>query len=236
SGITHPAPGNHEWYDSPSGAGYFDYFDGVFQNRGRAGPRGKGFYSTNLTHRWHLITLNSNCTKDDPPLSITAAVPCYRGSAQERWLRHDLATHRHMCVIAQWHHPYFTSGGDAAARNDRATRSFWNDLYKAGATLVLNGHDHGYERFASQTPSGKLDRKHGLREFVVGTGGKSLFGNSHKSAPHSQVYRDTAFGVTLFTLRPHGYSWAFHSEPVAGNPAFSDHGSGACATPRRSHH
>jgi hypothetical protein len=80
--IIYPAPGNHEWYDGPNGAGYFDYFAGIGQNDGRAGVRAEGHYSVNLTPRWHLITLNSNCTSDSP--LINAPVPCNRGSAQER--------------------------------------------------------------------------------------------------------------------------------------------------------
>jgi hypothetical protein len=136
-----------------------------------------------------------------------------------------------MCIIAQWHHPYFSSGPSQGAPNDQATGVFWRDLYAAGATLVLNGHDHGYERFARQTPNGVAAPTHGVREFVLGTGGKSLFGNAHKSARNSQAYSDTAFGVTLFTLRNNRYSWSFHPEPVVGNPQFTDHGSGGCNRP-----
>lgn len=227
--IIYPAPGNHEWYDSPNGQGYFDYFDGLFQNDGPAGVRGQGYYSVNLTRHWHLITLNSNCTRDSP--LITAPVPCAQGSPQELWLRHDLATHRGMCIIAQWHHPYFTSGPNGPGPNDRATVSFWKDLYAARATLVLNGHDHGYERFAPQTDAGIADPIHGVREFVLGTGGKSLFGNATATAPNSQVYNDTAFGVTLFTLHPHSYQWRFYPEPVPGNPQFVDRGAGRCNAP-----
>ena len=227
--ITYPAPGNHEWYDTPNGQGYFDYFDGVGQNDGRAGVRGQGYYSVNLTRHWHLITLNSNCTSDNP--LITTPVPCNLGSPQEVWLRHDLAEHRGMCIIAQWHHPYFTSGPNGPGPNDKATISFWNDLYEGGATLVFNGHDHGYERFAPQTPAGVADPRRGVREFVLGTGGKSLFGNATESAPNSQVYNDTAFGVTLFTLYPHSYEWTFYPEQVPGNPQFVDHGFGRCNAP-----
>jgi hypothetical protein len=224
--ITHPAPGNHEWYDQPNGQGYFDYFNGIGQNNGQAGPRGLGYYSVNLTPRWHLITLNSNCTSDN--VLINAPVPCNQGSPQELWLRHDLATHRGMCIIAQWHHPYFSSGPNAPGPNDMATLSFWGDLYQAHATLIFNGHDHGYERFAPQTPLGVADPRHGVREFVLGTGGKSLFGNAKQTAPNSQVYDDTAFGVTLFTLHSNRYEWTFYPEPAAGNPQFTDHGYGRC--------
>ena len=224
--IIYPAPGNHEWYDTPNGQGYFDYFDGIGRNTGRAGNRGQGYYSVNLNRYWHLITLNSNCTADNT--LINAPVACNHGSAQERWLRSDLAAHRGQCVIAQWHHPLFTSGPNQGSANDLATASFWRDLYSARATLVLNGHDHGYERFARQSPSGKADPSFGLREFVLGTGGKSLFGPGPKKAPNSQSYNNTAYGITLFTLLPHSYQWRFYPAVSADNGNFSDHGSAPC--------
>jgi hypothetical protein len=226
--IIHPAPGNHEWYDSPNGQGYFDYFDGVGKRAGRAGPRGRGYYSVDLNRYWHLITLNSNCTPDDP--RIRTPIACGEGSAQERWLRADLAAHRGQCIVAQWHHPLYTSGPTQGGPNNLATASFWRDLYAAGATLVLNGHDHGYERFAPQTDTGKLDRLHGVREFVLGTGGKSLFGPGSAKAANSEIYNNTAFGITIFTLRPHSYQWRFYPAPVAGNGSFSDQGTSPCNT------
>jgi Calcineurin-like phosphoesterase len=226
--ITFPAPGNHEWYDSPNGQGYFDYFDGVGRQTGRAGRRGLGYYSTNLGRYWHLISLNSNCTSDDA--RIVAPVGCGRGSAQERWLRVDLAANKGKCIVAEWHHPLYTSGPNQGGPNDLATVSFWHDLYAAHATLVLNGHDHGYERFAPQTDRGTVDVKHGVREFVLGTGGKSLFAPGPKHAANSQVYNDTAFGVTVFTLLPHGYRWRFYPAAVAGNGSFTDQGKAPCNT------
>jgi hypothetical protein len=225
----YPAAGNHEWYDSPNGQGYFDYFDGVGASGGRAGARGQGYYSVDLNPYWHLITLNSNCTSDNA--SITAPVPCKSGSAQERWLKADLAAHRGMCIIAQWHHPLYTSGPNQGGPNDLATRSFWHDLYAAGATLILNGHDHGYERFAPQTDTGALDMKHGVREFVVGTGGKSLFGPGPLRAANSQIYDVTTFGVLVLTLNTNSYQWNFIRAPVAGNGVLTDSGSAACNTP-----
>jgi hypothetical protein len=222
----YPAPGNHEWY-TPNGAGYFDYFDGIGASRGRAGVRGRGYYSVNLGRYWHLITLNSNCTSDRG--RTPHPVSCSRGSAQERWLRADLRAHRGRCIIAQWHHPLFTSGPAQGADNDLATRSFWSDLYQARATLILNGHDHGYQRFAPQSPAGRRDR-HGVREFVIGTGGKSLFddGSGGHRAANSQTYNVTTYGVTIFTLYRHSYSWRFYRDPVPGNGRFADRGSAGC--------
>ncbi|TMC46897.1 MAG: hypothetical protein E6J20_20495 [Chloroflexi bacterium] len=117
----YPAAGNHEWYDSPNGRGYFDYFDGVGRRSGRAGARGHGYYSVDLNRYWHLITLNSNCTTDNA--LIVTPVSCRYGSAQERWLRSDLAAHRGQCIIAQWHHPLFTSGPNQGGPNDISARA-----------------------------------------------------------------------------------------------------------------
>ena len=147
-------PGNHE-YVTAGAAGYFDYFGA------RAGPGGTGWYAYDLGS-WRIYALNSNC----------AEVGCGAGSAQEQWLRADLATSPHACVLAYWHHPRFSSGDEHG--NDPSVGALWDALYAAGAEIVINGHDHDYERFAPQTPSGAADPATGIREFVVGTGGASL--------------------------------------------------------------
>jgi len=116
-----------------------------------------------------------------------------------------------------------------------ATQAFWDDLYAAHATLVLNGHDHGYERLAPQTNTGELDMRHGVREFVIGTGGKSLFGPGKVRAANSEVYDITTLGVSLFTLHGRSYEWTFYREPVDGNGIFIDHGSARCNAPREDH-
>src|SRR5581483_3434339 len=109
--------------------------------------------------------------------------------------------------------------------------SFWHDLYAAGATLVLNGHDHGYERFARQSDAGTRDTRHGVRELVVGTGGKSLFGPGPARAPGSEVYDVSTIGVLLLTLHPHSYTWRFYRDPAVGNGTLADHGNSPCNTP-----
>jgi acid phosphatase type 7 len=199
----HPAVGNHE-YLTADATDYFTYF-------GRsAGPRGRGYYSYNLG-AWHLIVLNSNCL----------FVSCRAGSPQERWLRADLAAHRNRCVLAYWHHPRFTSGFHG---NTLAVAPLWNALYRAGADLVLTGHDHDYERFAPQTPSGRRDPVRGIREFVVGTGGVNHY-RFVRLAPNSERRSSSTFGVLALTLRPGGYSWRFVPEPGA---LFTDAGSDTC--------
>ena len=130
---TIPVIGNHE-YQTGNPAGYYAYFGAA------AGDPTKGYYSQNLG-AWHVIVLNSNCT----------IISCAAGSAQEQWLRADLAANPSLCTVAMWHHPRFSSG--ATHGNNPIVAAFWNALYDFNADLVLNGHDHDYERFARQNPA-----------------------------------------------------------------------------------
>ena len=200
---TRPSPGNHE-YKTAGAAGYFGYFGAA------AGQSGQGYYSYDLG-AWHIVVLNSNCA---------AVGGCAAGSAQERWLRADLAAHPRDCTLAYWHHPLFSSGQHG---NQTAVRPFWQALYEAGADVVLGGHDHSYERFDPQNPSGAADAR-GIREFVVGTGGASHYGFS-TIRPNSVVRNSDTFGVLKLTLHATGYDWEF--VPAAGQ-TFTDRGSGAC--------
>ena len=202
---TRPAPGNHEFH-AAGATPYFDYF-GVL-----AGDPKTGYYSYDLG-AWHIIVLNSEC-KD--------VGGCDAGSAQERWLRADLASHPVACTLAYWHKPLFSSG--SAHGNDLTVKPLWDALYDANADVVINGHDHDYERFAPQTPDGASDAVRGIREFVVGTGGKSHrpFG---APKPNSEVRDATAFGVLKLTLKANGYDWQFIPEE---GKTFTDAGSGVC--------
>lgn len=203
-GRTRPAIGNHE-YETKGAAGYFDYFGKA------AGPRGKGWYSYDAGP-WHVIVLNSNC--DD--------VRCDKGSEQERWLRADLAANKKRCTLAYWHHARFVS--DSVHGNHSDLTRFWEALYDYGAEVVLSGHAHVYERFAPQTPWGKADPDHGIRQFVVGTGGSSLY-RFRSPRPNSEVRNANTFGVLKLTLHEGGYHWKFI--PRAGKN-FRDSGRGSC--------
>jgi hypothetical protein len=202
---TRPAPGNHEFHSSGA-TPYFDYFSAA------AGDPKTGYYSYELG-AWHVIVLNSEC-KD--------VGGCEAGSPQEKWLRADLAAHPVACTLAYWHKPLFSSGG--AHGNDLTVKPLWQALYEANADVIIGGHDHDYERFAPQAPDGAADSARGIREFVVGTGGKNHrpFG---AAKPNSEVRDATAFGVLKLTLRPKGYDWQFI--PEAGK-SFTDSGSGTC--------
>jgi hypothetical protein len=208
--VTRPAIGNHEYQASTTAAGYFDYFNGSGVATGSAGARGAGYYSYDVG-AWHLIELNSNCSK----------VACSAGSAQEQWLKADLASHPAACTLAYWHHPLFSSGEHG---NTTATQPLWTALYNAHADVVLNGHDHDYERFAPQTPAGAADATRGIREFVVGTGGTSQRALG-TIKPNSQVRNTGDYGVLKLTLHATGYAWSF--SPAAGD-SFTDSGSASC--------
>jgi hypothetical protein len=200
---TYPVPGNHEYLTSGA-TGYFDYFGA------RAGPSGTGWYAYDLGS-WRIYALNSDCV----------VVGCAVASEQEQWLRADLAASPHSCVLAYWHHPRFSSGQHG---NDSEVGPLWNALYDAGAEVIINGHDHDYERFAPQTPGGAADSATGIREFVVGTGGASLRSFSTIRS-NSQVRNSATHGVIKLTLGATGYRWQFIP---AGSGAFKDSGSGTC--------
>jgi acid phosphatase type 7 len=210
---THPAAGNHE-YGTSGAAGYFDYFNGPGKADGPAGKRTRGYYSHDVG-AWHLVALNSECSK---------VGGCEPGSAQERWLRQDLQSHPRACTLAYWHHPRFSSGNHG---NRESTHGLWQALWEAGAEIVLSGHSHDYERFAPQNPSALHDPAHGIREFVVGTGGRDLK-PFETLQPNSEVRNAVTFGVLALTLRPGSYQWQFL--PAAGG-SLTDSGSGTCHHP-----
>jgi hypothetical protein len=197
-------PGNHE-YNTANASGYFSYFGN------RTSP--PGYYSFDIGS-WHLVALNSNCS---------AVGGCGTGSPQAQWLRADLAAHPNACTLAYWHHPLFNSGAEHGG-TDTTYTAFWQALYDANADVVLVGHEHVYERFAPQTPSGALDQARGIRQFTVGTGGKSLYRFGGILA-NSQVRSDDTFGVLKIALNPTSYDWQF--VPEAGK-TFTDNGSTSC--------
>ena len=144
-----------------------------------------------------MIVLDSNCDK---------VGGCGADSRQGRWLAEDLAASDASCTMAIWHHPRFSSGDEHG--NDRSVDPFWRALYAAGVDVVVNGHDHDYERFAPQDPNGAEDRERGIREFVVGTGGTVLRG-FNAPEPNSELRLAVTQGVIKFTLHDTSYDWAW---------------------------
>jgi len=201
---TRPVPGNHE-YGSPGAAPYFAYFGPS------GGNPGEGWYAYDLGG-WRIYGLNSNCA---------SVGGCGPGSPQEAWLRADLAANPRACVAAIWHHPLFTSGVHGGTA---ATQPLWQALYEAGAELVINGHDHDYERFAPQRPDGSADQATGIREIVAGTGGAGLRSFA-ATQPNSEVRKTGVHGVLKLELKAAGYTWGF--VPEAGS-TWTDGGSASC--------
>jgi hypothetical protein len=204
---TRPSLGNHD-YHTPHAAGYFGYWGEI------AGDPSKGYYSYEAG-TWHVVVINSNCTE---------VGGCEPGSPQERWLREDLSAHPSDCALAYWHHPLFSSGIKPSHALHPEMRAIWQALYAAGAELVINGHEHNYERFAPQDPEGNPDPARGIRQIIAGVGGRDFHPLSTPMA-NSEVRSDSAFGVLKLTLHPKSYDWEF--VPVAGQ-SFRDAGSGSC--------
>jgi PKD repeat protein len=200
---TRPVLGNHD-YQTSGAAGYFSYFGAA------AGDPSKGYYSYNVG-TWHVVAINNY---------LSMAV----GSAQEQWLRADLAANTSRCTIGLMHEPLFTSGSMGTSTYGIASKPLWQDFYAAGAEVIMGGHHHHYERFAPQTPDGAADAATGIREFVVGTGGEDLEGFGTPK-PNSQVRNGTTRGVLKLTLGDSAYSWKF--VPIAGQ-TFTDTGTTPC--------
>jgi calcineurin-like phosphoesterase family protein len=208
-GRMHPAPGNHE-YMTPGAAGYFGYFGAIASPPGN--PPGQGFYSFDLG-AWHLISLNSN---------YEFGVAVDAGSPQAAWLQADLASHSNKCTLAYWHHPLFSSGQNG---DYRGMRPIFDILYNANADVVLNGHDHLYERFGPQTGDGRPDQARGIREFIVGTGGVNPDYRFVTSKLNSEKQITGQNGVLKLTLLADSYLWEFVTAP---NSAVIDSGTGQC--------
>jgi hypothetical protein len=176
-----PTPGNHEHLTFEA-APYYQYFGN------RAGSSKKGYYSYDVGE-WHVIVLNSE-------IVVNGAFSADDRKNQEDWLTEDLKGHKQKCTLAYWHHPRFSSGWHGS---DPRIGAFWVILYAGGADLILNGHDHDYERFLPQTPLATLDSANGMTEIVVGTGGGELRG-FNRPVPNSETRIQGHFGVLKLTL------------------------------------
>jgi len=196
---TRPVPGNHE-YVMAGASDFYDYFGGL------AGPRGQGYYAF-TAGSWRIIALNSE-------------LPATPGSPQAQWLRTELETIKTPCTLAYWHRPLFSSGPNGNQR-DATVVSFWRVLEEFGVDVVLNGHDHMYERFAPQDADGRA-RTNGIRQFTVGTGGAHLY--TPVSVKANSEMRASVYGILSMTLAPNAYHWNF----AAADNSFRDISSGTC--------
>ncbi|MEY9871632.1 hypothetical protein ABH931_001105 [Streptacidiphilus sp. MAP12-33] len=261
--LERPAPGNHEYYAyakkgdneaGQNGNGYFSYFNGHNQagtptSQGQAGDdtdSNQGWYSYNLGN-WHIVSLNAECDSDAFKHDCSTTDNGLLGQ-ETQWLAHDLDINSRPCTIAYWHQPTFTattastatvpaSAPGAGGVEGAAADAWWQLLYQHRATLILNGHEHAYARLRPMDPTGQSDPKHGIPEFIIGSGGEaldSLAGTPGNWAnPNVVTAQAGAFGVMKLTLKSHSYSWDY--QPVLAGPGFdssalqySDTGSGTC--------
>lgn len=183
----HPTPGNHD-FEIRNGVGYYRYFGD------RAGPAGKGYYSYDLGD-WHVVALNSELV-----------VGSVADGGQNEWLRKDLKDHSKKCTMAYFHKPLFSSGTHGPTSR---VEDLWTILYEAGVDLVVNGHEHHYERFDPQTPAGLPDTLRGITQIIVGTGGAGLRGTSEQPEPNSASRIQGYFGILKLTLGAGEYRNAF---------------------------
>jgi hypothetical protein len=243
------------------GDGYFDYYNGAQltptggfvndtftaeppftgtiteprpRNDGQAGEygaHGNGWYSYDLGD-WHIVSLNVECAVQ--PGGCNPGGEWF--SSETKWLAEDLSIDHAQCTIAYWHQPTFSPTSASFTEDSeegKAADAWWKLLYDHHADLVLNGHDHVYARFAPMNPNGEADYKHGIREFVVGTGGESL-DTIVPSTPNLEASADWWYGTMKLTLDHDGYQWDYESamrgpEAPAGTPAsYSDAGNGRC--------
>jgi alkaline phosphatase len=190
-----PVPGNHE-YDTNGAAAYFDYFADA------AGRADEGWYSFDHGD-WHVVALNTNCSETGG---------CGPDSPQLAWLRADLRDNPAECTVALMHHPRFSTGrhGDTDAVDP-----LWDALAAAGADLVLAGHDHSYERL----------RGDGMRSFVVGTGGRSLYQFFRPPSSRTEERQDSSYGLLWLALGDGSYEWRFISVSAGG---YTDTGRATC--------
>ena len=213
---TRPALGDHDYADGgdPLASGYMGYFQNQLSPFGAsATDPNRGWYSYDAGS-WHVVVLNSECD--------LAQNPCTQAT-QLTWLANDLASHPNSCTMAIIAAPRFSSG--SIHGNEPAMQPFWQTLYDNGAELVLSGDDHLYERFAPQTPTGVFDPQRGIRQFIVGTGGRSHYPFASRIQPNSEARDDSTYGVMKLTLHATSYDWQF--VPEAGR-SFADTGNQAC--------
>jgi hypothetical protein len=209
---TRPVVGNHEYDSSSTAAPYIAYFGAA-----TADPLGNGFgYYSYDVGSWHVVVLNSDSGVTNP------------ASGQLTWLQSDLVGRSNQCVLAIWHRALFTSGSSHSVTGGSSKiRRLWQTLEDAGAEIVINGHDHLYERFAPQDSLGNATAA-GIREFIVGTGGGETHSNYVNSPANVEASDNGNFsrGVMRLILYPNKYRWEFL--PAQGQGTYTDSGTSNC--------
>ncbi|HUV47497.1 MAG TPA: metallophosphoesterase [Actinomycetes bacterium] len=198
--VTKAVAGNHEYY-TYGARGHFRYWGK------RAGTRKQPWRTYTPVAGWRVLLLDSNCER---------VGGCGPDSRQGRWLKRVMDGNSRSCTVAMWHHPLQTSGAYAGNADSRARAlQLWKLASAGGVDVVLNGHDHIYERFAKRS---------GMQQFVVGTGGKNHY-NITTKAPGSKKRIGDRYGVLRLDLSSDGtYKHAF----VTASGQVVDRGSKTC--------
>jgi 3',5'-cyclic AMP phosphodiesterase CpdA len=188
--ITRPSPGNHD-YDTEEGAPFYEYFS-FFDDHPAA--RARGYYSF-LYADWHIVALNSLVSMDED-------------SPQIAWLEADLRAAAAPCILAYWHDPLYSSGLRSLLPwyRGRGTEPAWEVLLAHDAEIVVNGHEHLYERYAPLDSDGDKVAG-GIRQFTVGTGGGNLSERALNRKNREALYG--GYGVLVFSLEPGFYRYRF---------------------------
>lgn len=175
-------PGNHE-ARTPGFAGIEGYF----------GDAADDNHAVTICSRWRVILVNP-----------------YKGiSAAASFIRKDGAAHASKSKIVVWHAPRFSSGKHG---NNPTMQPLWDASRAVRARIVLNGHDHSYERFAPMTAGGGRNDASGTREFVSGLGGRSQypFGTIRPNSQKRYNGQPAVLFLGLSTTTK-AYSWTFRS-------------------------
>ncbi len=228
---TMPSLGNHEYLNSTDPTSqsnpYFDYFSAnqavgfklpaapVPNTAGNPGlTKGKGYYSYDLGS-WHIVVLNSNCDYTG----------CGSTSAQAAWLQNDLTSHPAQCTLSYMHHPLYATGTGGL---EPRVKPLWQILYDNGAEVILNGHDHRYERLARIDPNDNPDSTYGIRPLIAGTGGDPGSGTTDTNESNSQVKIFGKAGILRMDLSDTSYSWKFVAVDGTDYGTVMDSGTESC--------
>jgi len=197
--IMDPTIGNHEYAIDDAAHGYFGYWG-----------QPPDFYSFDAGG-WHFVSLDANASGGVTP-----------GTGQYDWLEDDLAKNAGACTLAFFHQPLFNVGEEGPTTR---LQPIWQLMSRYGVDIVLNGHDHDYQRWVPLDPDG-LPVAGGTTEFVVGTGGRGL------QRPITTDDRAPVFirqyGALKLELTPGAAAFTF---TAVGDPA-TDTGLIPCTPPR----
>ena len=113
----------------------------------------------------------------------------YMNPEQLQWLEKELAASGSEWKIAYFHHPLYSSGGGTAPT--RALRDQLEPIFvKHGIDVVLQGHDHFYERVKPQQ---------GIHYFVVGGSAKLRYGDIEPGRLTAKGF-DTGYSFMLVEI------------------------------------